>query len=167
MTEETFQCKYPGKITPKTLGFDQQHITKLMIDDEPGIKRDLFIVTGDISSLKTGEDKQFGPWVKFMGDIAANDRDGEINRGGELCLPSVISPILEGHVREAQKDKSFKGIHVDYEIGVEKTAQGYKYSCKNLNPGSIESDPMAMRLRNLVKDRKKVAPPKKKATAAA
>lgn len=149
----------------KTLGFDQNYLNKLTIDDKPGTVRDLCIVTGDITGKKTGIHAEYGPWVKFIGNFAATDKDGVINRSGELLLPNVISPIVDAQFQAATNPEKgakfdektrFEYLSIEFEINVERTERSYKYGCKNLNEQSAQEDPMAQRLAGLVEKNKKL-----------
>ncbi len=156
------QIKYLGKISAKTLGFSQDYLTKLVIDEEEGFTQSLFITTGNIMDIKTGEEKDTGPWTKFLGNIAASNVHGEIVRSGELFLPPSITAVLEDHVNQSKSEDDFVGIEYELEIGVmRRVGKGscYTITCHNLAPNVIATDPMALKLAGLMaKKPKELAP---------
>lgn len=151
--DEQPKIKYLGKISPKTLGFSQDVLTKLVIDKPEGEGDYLYMITGNVSDIKTGEEKNTGPWTKFLGNIAATNIHGDIVRSGELFLPSQITPILVDYVAKGKSEEEFTGVEFEFEIGVVKRlgkGMPYNFTCKNMAKNVIESDPMAQKLLGLM-----------------
>jgi len=125
---------FPKKITTASMGFTTRQLEVVAEENQPKAVP-VLRVWGIISSKSAGH-SQFGTFLKFTGEIAAQNLiNGEEARSQALILPSCAETVVTSLFDQAAKDDSTAQIALEVTVSFNNSAKGgtkFAYGVKPL-----------------------------------